>query len=148
GDIKLADFGVARSMEAARSTRTETGELKGKIRYMSPEQARGEKVDRRSDLFSLGTVLLEMLTLRPAFHNDSEIKSLMEVQSGRPADWAERLPKIPADVLPILEKAMTRDREQRYQDAGQMADEMELVLRRRDPGFGAGKLANYLAALF
>jgi serine/threonine-protein kinase len=148
GDIKLADFGVARSMEAARSTRTETGELKGKIRYMSPEQARGEKVDRRSDLFSLGTVLLEMLTLRPAFHNDSEIKSLMEVQSGRPADWNERLPKIPADVLPILEKAMTRDREQRYQDAGQMADDMELVLRRRDPGFNASKLASYLAALF
>jgi|GEM_PF-6254053 len=148
GDVKLADFGVARATQAARQTRTETGELKGKIRYMSPEQARGEKVDSRSDLFSLGTVLLEMLTLRPAFHGESEIQSLMQVQSGRPADWAERLPKIPEDVLPILEKAMSRDREDRYPDGAAFAEQLEVALRRRDPGFGPAKLGAYMVGLF
>ena len=148
GDVKLADFGVARATQAARQTRTETGELKGKIRYMSPEQARGEKVDSRSDLFSLGTVLLEMLTLRPAFHGESEIQSLMQVQSGRPADWAERLPKIPEDVLPILEKAMARDREDRFPDGAAFAEQLEVALRRRDPGFGPAKLGAYMVGLF
>jgi serine/threonine protein kinase len=149
GDVKLADFGVARATQKMRQTRTETGELKGKIRYMSPEQARGQKqIDHRSDLFSLGTVLLELLTLKPAFEGESEIQSLLQVQSGRPADWAQRVPLIPPDVVPLIERAMAPDPAARFQSGNELAEACEVALRSREPGFGPNRLATYLETLF
>jgi serine/threonine protein kinase len=149
GDVKLADFGVARATQKMRQTRTETGELKGKIRYMSPEQARGQKqIDHRSDLFSLGTVLLELLTLKPAFEGESEIQSLLQVQSGKPADWEKRVPLMPPDVVPLIERAMAPDPALRFQTGNEMAEACEVALRSREPGFGPNRLATYLETLF
>jgi serine/threonine protein kinase len=148
GDVKLADFGIARAAAQVRMTHTEAGEIKGKIRYMSPEQARAEKIDGRSDLFSLGTVLLELLTLKPAFAGESDIDSLMQVQSGVPKDWEACKAKIPEDVIPVLQKAMAKDRDERYANGAELAEGCELVLRKRDPGYGSAKLAAYIEALF
>ena len=148
GHVKLADFGVARATHQFRQTRTETGELKGKIRYMSPEQARGQKLDHRSDLFSLGTVLLELFTLKPAFSGESEIESLMQVQKGVPSDWESRTRSVPADVAELLLRIMAPERDARFADGAAVAEAAELLLRRRDPGFGPPKLAAYLTSLF
>jgi serine/threonine protein kinase len=148
GDVKLADFGIARAAQQVRQTVTEAGEIKGKIRYMSPEQARGERIDGRSDLFSLGTVLLELLTLRPAFAAESDIASLVQVQGGIPADWEARKAKIPADVLPVIEGAMSKEKDTRFKDGAAFAEACEIALRKRDPGFGPHKLAAYIETLF
>jgi serine/threonine-protein kinase len=115
---------------------------------MSPEQARAEKIDGRSDLFSLGTVLLELLTLKPAFAGESDIDSLMQVQQGKPKDWEQCKAKIPEDVLPVVLKAMAADRNERYANGAELAEACELVLRKRDPGYGSAKLATYIEALF
>src|SRR5688572_1337928 len=141
GDVKLADFGIARAAQHMRSTNTEAGEIKGKIRYMSPEQARGETLDHRTDLFALGTVLLELITLRPAFAGETDIASLLQVQVGIPHEWEARRGALPPDVLPIIEKAMAIDREKRFSNGAEFAEQCELALRKRNPGYGPPRLA-------
>ena len=79
GEIKLCDFGIAKA--ASKASHTRAGALKGKLQYMSPEQAWGKDLDHRSDIFSLGLVLYEMLTGRKAFAGDSELSILEQVRS-------------------------------------------------------------------
>src|SRR5262245_45521336 len=148
GDVKLADFGIARAAQHLRETHTESGEIKGKIRYMSPEQARGETLDHRTDLFALGTVLLELMTLRPAFAGESDIASLLLVQAGIPNNWEARKAMIPPDVLPVVVKAMSPDREQRFQSGTEMAEACEVVLRKRNPAYGPPQLGVYMQTMF
>src|SRR5690606_17950100 len=85
GQAKLGDFGIVRSEFLAR--RTQPGELKGKMGYMSPEQAEGFKVDRRSDLFSAGIILAELLTLRPLFLGKSEFDTLTRTVRSDLSTW-------------------------------------------------------------
>src|SRR4051812_16985236 len=148
GDIKLADFGIARAAQHLRMTNTEAGEIKGKIRYMSPEQARGEPVDYRTDLFALGIVLLELITLAPAFAAESDIASLLRVQEGVPKDWEFKRRAIPADVLTIIETAMAVQKEGRYGSGEMFASACELALRKRNPGYGPAQLAAYMHSMF
>ena len=79
GDIKLCDFGIAKA--ASKASTTQSGALKGKVQYMSPEQAWGRPIDRRSDLFSLGSVLFEMLTGEPLFRGDNDLNLLEKVRA-------------------------------------------------------------------
>jgi serine/threonine protein kinase len=148
GDVKLADFGIARAAQHLRVTNTEAGEIKGKIRYMSPEQARGEPVDYRTDIFALGIVLLELITLAPAFAAESDIASLLRVQEGVPKDWEFKRRVIPPDVVAIIETAMAVEKEKRFGSGEQMASSCELALRRRNPGFGPAQLAAYMHSMF
>jgi serine/threonine protein kinase len=148
GDVKLADFGIARAAQHLRMTNTEAGEIKGKIRYMSPEQARGESVDYRTDLFALGIVLLELVTLAPAFAAESDIASLLRVQEGVPKDWEFKRKGMPADVLAVIEQAMAVDKDKRFGSGELMASGCELALRKRNPGYGPAQLAAYMHSMF
>lgn len=127
GVIKITDFGIAR---ITASSQTQTGVVKGTPHFMSPEQISGEKVDGRSDIFSLGVVLFQLLTGKPPFTGDS-LASLMHKIMNTPHPDARTLnPKIPKAVIQIIDKAMTKERDKRYQTAGEMARHLRFVSRK------------------
>jgi eukaryotic-like serine/threonine-protein kinase len=122
GDVKLLDFGVATA--AHRLTQTATGEVKGKYAYMSPEQCRGEALDRRSDIFSLGTVLYELTTQRRLFKRANELqilKAITEDPIPRPTREVEGYPQVLED---ICVRALARDPAQRYSTAAEMREDL------------------------
>ncbi len=112
GDVKLVDFGIARA--ATRETETVVGTVKGKYAYMSPEQLSGHPLDHRTDLFSLGIVLWEMLTLNRLFAAPSEGETIQNVLRKRIQPPHELRPDIPEALSPIVLRALERDRRQRY----------------------------------
>ena len=119
GEVKLADFGIARALGAAEHTAP--GAVKGKIAYMAPEQARGEPVDARADLFALGVVLWELLSGRRLFARDSEAAALAALLSAepvsRPSEWNE---EVPAELDAVVLSALERDPERRTRSADEM----------------------------
>ena len=112
GAVKLIDFGIAKA--ASRATRTRAGKLKGKFAYMSPEQVQGQQVDRRSDVFSLGIVIYELLTNRRLFHGESQLATLTLVRRAEVAPPSTVNPEIPLEVDRIVLKALARSRDDRY----------------------------------
>jgi len=129
GTVKVTDFGIAR---ITTSSRTKTGMVLGTPSYMSPEQVSGKKIDGRSDIFSLGVVLFEMLAARKPFLSD-DITSLMFQISKEPHPSIREInPKIPPVVEKIIDKALGKDVEQRYQKAGLMAAHLRMVLEKID----------------
>ncbi len=145
GDIKLCDFGIAKA--ASKASHTRAGALKGKLQYMSPEQAWGKDLDHRSDIFSLGLVLYEMLTGRKAFAGDSELSILEQVRSPKLVPPREIDPTIPAELDRVVMKALQQDRERRYQTAAELAAELEAVLQASKPVPGAAELGAFLTEL-
>jgi TonB family protein len=131
GDIKLCDFGIAKA--ASKASHTQVGALKGKLQYMSPEQAWGRKIDRRSDIFALAAVLFELLTRRKLFLGDNEMSVLDLVRDAKvyaPSQFNEEVtPHIDAMVLKALEK----DPEDRYQTAGEFAKDIDSLLYHYRP---------------
>jgi serine/threonine protein kinase/predicted ATPase len=124
GSVKIADFGIA----TANLFRQETGVLKGKTAYMSPEQARGEKVDRRTDIYSLGVVFHELLTGRQ-LHAGSEGKELLEaVRLGVVEPPSTFVRGIPEDLEAIVMRALSVQKEKRFATARDMATAMTLAL--------------------
>ena len=114
GGVKVMDFGIAKASD--RITRTEAGSLKGKIRYMSPEQARGEQLDRRSDLFSLGVVLYELTTGRALFRRGTPLASLRAVQDEPIPPPSQVAADYPAVLERVCLRALARKRDDRYPD--------------------------------
>ena len=126
GEVKLGDFGIARA--SIRTAGTDTRNLKGKYGYLSPEVVTGGKVDQRSDIFSAGVVLAELLMVRRLFVAKSELEVLLQVRDAR-LDRLERFGKhIPDDLRQILESALARDRNMRYQDAASFRDSLHRYL--------------------
>jgi serine/threonine-protein kinase len=122
GDVKLLDFGVATAQY--RLTQTASGEVKGKYAYMSPEQCRGEPLDKRSDIFSLGTVLYELTTQRRLFKRANELqvmKAICDEPIPRPSASVPDYPKCLED---ICTRALARDRRARYATASEMRDDL------------------------
>ena len=117
GQIKILDFGLAR---LGASEMTQAGMVLGTPNYMSPEQVRGEHADARSDLFSLGAVLYEMLTGRKAFEAEAVPAVLNLVLTHQPEPVARLVAKLPPTVAEVVDKALTKDIGQRYQDAAEM----------------------------
>jgi len=128
GVVKLVDFGVARSVGRV-SEATRAGQLKGKFGYMSPEQARGKPVDRRSDLFALGIVLFELTTSRRLFRGESDIETLKLVISSRIPRPSSFDPKYPAELERIVLKALERDPAQRYQTGFELETDLRTYLK-------------------
>jgi serine/threonine protein kinase len=146
GEVMLADFGIAKA--ASKSTETRAGVLKGKILYMSPEQAWGKTIDRRSDLYSLGVVLYEMATNRKIFDADSEFSMLEKVRNAEvefPSDIFESLPK---NFLHIIKKALEKNPENRYQSAHEMRVDLENYLLTTQERLNEKIIADYLKRLF
>jgi len=142
GTVKLIDFGIA-----TRSG-TKDSSLTGKPAYMAPEMVLDLRADSRSDLFSLGAVFFEMLTLERLFKGQTPAEILEQVLSGRVPSPRERNTAIPEGVMAILRKALQRDPAQRYSSAGEMGQACEHHLY--DEGYGPTNLAlkRYLSGLF
>ena len=121
GDVKVTDFGIARVME---SSKTQTGVILGTPSYMSPEQIDGQKVDGRSDLFSLGIVLYELLTGKKPFMGDSIATLMYSITMSSPPSLREVAPNMPAKCATVIEKILAKDRDMRYQSGVVMVKEL------------------------
>jgi serine/threonine protein kinase len=145
GDVKLTDFGIAKA--ASKASTTDKGALRGKLLYMSPEQAWGKAMDKRSDVFSLGIVFYEMLTEQKPFLGTSETSILETVRECRVPPPTTINDKIPEKLEKVVMKALERDPEVRYQDAGEMLRDLERVLHEWQPATATG-LVRFLEILF
>lgn len=146
GVVKLVDFGIARA--SCRSAESLPNEILGKSPYLSPEQASGEDLDARSDIFTLGLVLFELLTGEQAFpaQNIDETKSLhgqWDVRS--PREWN---PAISLEVERILERMMAREPSERFASMSLVVEAIDGLLYRHGPGPDAERLAAYLRGIF
>jgi serine/threonine protein kinase len=145
GEVKLTDFGIAKA--TSKATTTDRGALRGKLLYMSPEQASGVPMDRRSDVFSLGVVFYEMITDSKPFLGSSEKGILEMVRECRIEPPRAINPRVPEKLEQVVMKALEKDPEQRYQDASEMYRDLERVLHARQPP-AASELARFMEALF
>jgi len=145
GDIKLCDFGIAKA--ASKASKTQSGALKGKIQYMSPEQAWGKPIDRRSDLFSLGVVLHELLTGERLFRGDSDISVLEKVRSADVTPPSRLNQEVPQNLDAVVLRALAKDPDDRYANASDMLRDLESVLYSYTPAPGSADVAIYLHRL-
>lgn len=146
GNVKIIDFGVARA--DFLESRTEQGVLKGKFAYMSPEQTFGEKIDHRSDIFSIGTLLWEMATGERLFKRQNNQDTIKAVQKAKFNAPSERRADVPKALDKIVKKALSRSPRQRYQDANDMAVDLEKLLFLINPDFRPVSAAKFLYDLF
>jgi serine/threonine-protein kinase len=146
GVVKLVDFGIAKA--AWQSSRTRPGMVKGKWSYMSPEQCEGRKLDGRSDIFSLGVVLYELLTGTPRYRRDDAEAAMHEIRDGKPIDLAERRPGIPDELVQIVRRATAVIRDGRYATAGEMQLHLERFLASRQKLTTAHLLGAHLKASY
>lgn len=146
GDVKLCDFGIAKATLSEAHTRS--GVIKGKLRYMSPEQALGHPLDRRSDLFSLGCCLYEMTTGAPAFHAASEFELLLSVRDGRYRPVLELAPTAPPALAEVIDRCMARAAADRYQTAAQVETALRAAVHRQVPTYSRSHLRHYIGQLF
>jgi eukaryotic-like serine/threonine-protein kinase len=125
GDVKVMDFGIARAMSDAQATMTQTAQVIGTAQYLSPEQARGERVDSRSDLYSTGCLLYELLTGRPPFTGDSPVAIAYQHVRENPIPPSRVDPDVPPWADAIVLKAMAKSPADRYQTAGDMRADLQ-----------------------
>ena len=145
GDIKLCDFGIAKA--ASKASKTQSGALKGKIQYMSPEQAWGRPIDRRSDLFSLGVVLHELLTGERLFGGDTDINVLEKVRSAEVVPPSRSNPEVPQNLDAVVLKALAKEPDDRYANASDLLRDLDSVLYSYTPAPGSADVAIYLHRL-
>src|SRR5919199_421699 len=126
GRVKVTDFGIAR---AGASQMTEEGSIIGTAQYLSPEQARGTRVDQTSDLYSLGIVLYELLTGTVPFTGDTPVEIAMRHLSAVPERPSARRPEVPHDLDMVVLRALAKDPADRYQSAEEMDRDLERVAR-------------------
>lgn len=146
GQTKILDFGIAKA--ASKAGETQAGILKGKFSYMSPEQAQGEDVDPRTDLFSAGVVLWELLTLESCFQADTDIKLLEKVREADIRVPSSVNAKVSKALDRIIMKALEKKPKKRYQTAGDFASELESFQRESFGTVTEGDVAAFLRTLF
>ncbi|MFW5921521.1 MAG: serine/threonine protein kinase, partial [Polyangiales bacterium] len=146
GQVKITDFGVAKA--GNRLTNTQTGTLKGKLAYLSPEQALGQEIDRRSDIFALGVVLWEITTGRRLFKAETDAQTLMRVTSGRVRAPSDILPDFPAELEQIILRALASKPDKRYASASAMARDLDRYVASTAEPAGASEVAAAMHQLF
>lgn len=140
GIVKLVDFGVAKA--SAKQSKTQTGAVKGKYAYMSPEQIETEAVDHRSDLFALGVVFYELLTLTKPFGD--ELAAVSGILSRDPDDPRNIREDVPEPYVQIIGKALQKDKEERYASAQTMLLDIETTLRMRNAYVGPREVSRLI----
>ncbi len=146
GQVKLADFGIVRS-SSRLAPATAPDRFKGKRGYVSPEQAQGLRVDRRSDVFSAAVVLTELLIGHPLFDGRTELGILRQVASADLTRLRLYGSHVPDRVRQLLEVALALDPRDRFASAQELASELEKVMRETAPSFGRHDLVDWMAAL-
>ncbi|MBV9292915.1 MAG: PASTA domain-containing protein, partial [Frankiales bacterium] len=131
GEVKVMDFGIARAMTSTAATMTQTAAVIGTAHYLSPEQARGEHVDARSDIYSTGCLLYELLTGAPPFSGDSPVAVAYQHVREDPVAPSRVEPDVPAPVDAIVLKAMAKNPANRYQSAAELRADLERALAGR-----------------
>ena len=129
GQVKVMDFGIARAMDDYGATMTNTFNVVGTAQYLSPEQATGEPADRRSDIYSVGCLLYELLTGRPPFSGDTPVSIAFQHVSAPLIAPSEINPAIDESLETVLKVALSKDPSHRYQDAGAMLDDLRRAIR-------------------
>lgn len=145
GEVKLADFGIAKAL--GKREKSATGVIKGKFAYMSPEQAAGEELDGRSDLFSVGTVLYLLTTGRKPFDGATDLDVIMQVRKARYEKPSAFKSDFNPDVERFIARALRANRERRWQTAEQMADRIEAILAKLGQPSGPAALKRWLETL-
>lgn len=145
GVVKLIDFGIAKARTS--STRTQVGHTKGKICYMSPEQMMARELDRRSDIFSLGVVMYEMICAVKPFDGENLLACYHKMKQGIPDPRTHR-DDIPAPLANIVMKALAYDREDRYPTATALRYELQRYLNNEGVSIGPEHLSDFLTWLF
>ncbi len=146
GDVKVGDFGVAKA--AIQRNLTESGTLKGKVGYMSPEQVMGDEIDSRSDVFSAGIVFFEALSMSRLFTGNSDLEIMLQV---RDADIGERIEKadpLPRDLIDIVQKALTKHPEERFQTSGEFYQALVDFCYQHSIKVTGTDLSNFVRRLF
>ena len=134
GEAKIIDFGLAKL--AGRTKLTRDGRTLGTAAYMSPEQARGEELDQRSDIFSLGTILYEMLAGEPPFNGEHDAALLYEIVHEEPVPLSDIKPGIRPEIEYIVERALDKNRDERYQNVGDLIADIESLPDERSVNMG------------
>ena len=145
GEVKLTDFGIVRSDFIDR--RTNPGELKGKIGYMSPEQALGSEIDARSDLFTVAIILAEMLMARPLFPGRSEIEILSRIHDADLGVLERHAQGMRPDLLGMLRRALAKHPRDRFASADEFADSLRAVARAAGVSLSDSELSGWLSEL-
>jgi len=146
GEVKLIDFGIAKA--AGKGSKTQAGILKGKFGYMSPEQVRGIPVDRRSDVFSCGIVLYELLTGERLFVGESDFSTLEKVRNVEILPPSTYNRRIPDELERIVLKALAKDPEERYQNAIDLHDELQAFVYTAGEFYSRKDLAGWMKKTF
>lgn len=146
GDVKVVDFGIAKAAAAQNSTIA--GTLKGKIPYMSPEQCRGEAVDRRSDIFSIGTLLWELTTGKRLFAGENEFAILNRVAKADVPPPSSVRPEYPPELEAIVMRALSVDPENRYPSAIDLQIDIEDFAREARLPVSSARMGRFMRALF
>ncbi|MFO0600951.1 MAG: protein kinase [Myxococcaceae bacterium] len=146
GQVKVLDFGIAKA--ESRVTTTGTGVVKGKYQYMSPEQARGDPIDRRADVFSLGVSLYEAVTGVRPFARDTDLAVLKAVLDGDYQPVRAVRPDLPLEVEQIINRALAQDPQYRYPSAMAMAQDIEKYIGATTSASGGQVLSNFMAGFF
>lgn len=146
GHVKIVDFGVAKA--SGKLAETRIGVLKGKYSYMSPEQAAGDPIDARTDIFALGITLYEVTTGVRLFKRETELETLHAVIDCKVTKPSEIVPRYDREFETILMKALAHDPDDRYQTAGDLREALEKFLVKRGQATGASSLGPYMQDLF
>ncbi|MBS1121171.1 MAG: Protein kinase [Deltaproteobacteria bacterium] len=146
GNVKVVDFGIAKA--AVGPSDTQVGMLKGKVPYMSPEQCTGKPLDRRSDVFALGIVLYELVTVRRLFQGANEFHTMCAVISGDIPPPSKHRPDLPKALGDIIMKALSRKPSDRYQSADEMRIALDGFAEQARLRTSTTALADYMKQLF
>jgi serine/threonine protein kinase len=145
GEVKLTDFGIAKAL--GRRERTGQGIIKGKLAFMSPEQASGSHLDHRSDLFSVGTLLYLLVVGRRPFDSPTDLETILRVQQCQFPGPRQMKPDLPAAIADIVERSMQRDPAKRYQTGEEMLHDLEAAQRSVFRAAGQTELKRWLLEL-
>lgn len=145
GEVKLADFGIAKAV--GKREKSATGVIKGKFSYMSPEQAAGQQLDHRSDLFSVGTVLYLLTTGKKPFDGANDLEIITQVRKGRYEKPSAFVRDFNPDVERVIARALRVNLNTRWQTAQQMGDRIDAILRELGQPSGPAALKRWLETL-